>query len=82
MAPKDKADKELSMPVVGMLLLGAAGGIVTAASFGVINQWPVPVGTSPYFGASGGLVWGTVVGALMGLVLGFLLDDKYFSKSE
>lgn len=78
MAKKDTKD-EVSMPVAGMVVVGVGGALVTSASCEAIKYWPLPVSVTPYFGWQEGLAWGLVVGALVGLVIGYLMDEKYFS---
>ena len=78
MADNKSESKETSLPIAGMLLLSITGAIVVAISFAVVPYWPLPQGNEPYFGWETGAVWGAVVGAGMGLVLGFLTDDKHF----
>lgn len=80
MAEKQAGSKQLSMPVVGMLLLGGSGAVLTGASFAIMPYWPLPQGVDPYFGWETGAVWGAVIGAVMGLVIGFLTDDDRFDE--
>ncbi len=56
--------------------MGICGAIIVSACFVVIRYWPVPVSVAPYFGGRMGLVWGAVVGSLVGLCIGYLVDDK------
>ena len=72
-------DEAISMPIIGMLLVGISSAIVVAASFVMIRYWPLPVSIAPYFGGRVGLVWGAVAGSLIGLCLGYLVDEKNFS---
>ena len=81
MADKSNEKKELSMPVIGMLLFGPLGAIVSALSFVIMPHWPLPVSVSPYFGAGEGAAWGLVVGTITGLVIGYLVDDSHFPDS-
>jgi hypothetical protein len=48
----------------------------------VIRVWPQPASVAPYFGGRIGLIWGLVVGALFGLILGYLVDDAHFAEIE
>jgi hypothetical protein len=75
-------DEAISMPLLGMLVVGISSAIVVAASFVMIRYWPLPVSIAPYFGGRAGLVWGAVAGSLIGLCLGFLVDEKNFSGSN
>ncbi len=50
------------------------------SSFEVIKHWPLPVSVAPYFGWKMGALWGLVVGAVSGLVLGFCTDDSHFDE--
>jgi hypothetical protein len=72
-------DESLSMPLVGMLIVGILSAIVVSACFVMIRYWPQPVSIAPYFGGRVGLVWGAVAGSLIGLCLGYLVDEKHFS---
>lgn len=82
MTGKKDTASQLSMPVIGMLLLGTTGALITALSFKVVCYWPLPVSVSPYFGGKAGLVWGLIVGAISGLAIGFLVDDRHFSDTK
>ena len=79
MPEEKKSNSKLSMPIIGMLIMGIFGAIVVAASFKIVYYWPLPVGTAPYFGAKVGFIWGLVVGAISGLAIGYLVDDSHFS---
>ena len=70
------------LPSAAMVVIGVLSAIVVSASFVVIRYWPLPVSVAPYFGARQGAMWGLVVGAICGLVLGFLTDDSHFPESE
>ena len=70
----------LPMPLAGALLVGIAGALITATSFWFITIWPLPVSVEPMQDFNGGLVWGGVIGAIAGLVLGFLVDEKHFEE--
>ncbi len=81
MAKKSSKD-EVSLPVLGMVVVGVSGAIVTAASCEVIKYWPLPVSVTPYFGWQEGLSWGLIVGALVGLVIGYLMDEEHFNEQS
>ena len=68
----------LPMPMAGALLVGIAGALVTGTSFWFITIWPLPVSVEPMMDFQGGCVWGGVIGAIAGLVIGFLVDEKHF----
>jgi hypothetical protein len=68
------------MPLAGALLVGFVGALVTASSFWAITVWPLPVSVEPMVDFQGGLVWGGVIGAISGLVIGFLTDEKHFEE--
>jgi hypothetical protein len=70
----------LSLPIVGMLILGILGAITVAACFVVIRSWPLPESVAPYFGGRIGFVWGGIVGAVTGLIIGYLVDDQHFQE--
>jgi ABC-type uncharacterized transport system permease subunit len=78
----NKNKGELSLPMIGMIMLGLTGAIVTSASFYVINYWPLPVSIAPYYGPGEGFAWGLVAGGICGWVIGFLVDDKHFSDNQ
>ncbi len=68
----------LAMPLAGALLMSLVGAVVVGASFCVIKYWPLPASVAPVMGFEGGACWGAVVGALSGLVIGYLIDEKHF----
>jgi hypothetical protein len=79
MANKKGASQEgMPFPLMCGIWLGVFGGLLSAASFVVINYWPQPISVAPYFGFREGFVWGAVVGFAFGVILGFLCDDKHF----
>lgn len=71
-----------SLPVAAMIVMALVSALVVGGSFEVIKHWPLPVSIAPYFGFKGGAIWGLVVGAFSGLVLGFLTDDSHFEESS
>lgn len=72
----------MGLPTAALLLMAFLGAIVVGSSFAVIKYWPLPVSITPYMGFSGGFWWGLVVGAISGLVLGFLVDDHNLVKPK
>ncbi|HEY9678123.1 MAG TPA: hypothetical protein V6C76_08935 [Drouetiella sp.] len=82
MAEKKVAKSGWGLPSAAMVVVAILGAIVSGLSFKVIQYWPLPVSVAPYFGFREGALWGLVVGAVMGLVLGFLTDDSHFPESE
>lgn len=81
MAIKDKDQSGLGMPVTMMILLALAGAIVTSLCFIVVGYWPLPASIAPYFGWKGACAWGAISGGIMGLVLGYLMDDSHFERA-
>jgi len=75
----DKKTNNVNMPIVGMLILGILGAVIVSASCAVISHWPLPVSVVPYFGGAQGFWWGAVVGAITGLIIGYLVDEKHFT---
>lgn len=82
MAKKEQVNKGIGLPSAAMVVLGFAGAIVSGLSFVIIRYWPLPLSVAPYFGFKQGALWGLVVGAAFGLVLGFLTDDSHFQDSD
>jgi hypothetical protein len=82
MAKKEKANSGMGLPSAAMVVIGLAGALVSGLSFVIIRYWPLPVSVAPYFGFRQGAMWGLVVGAAFGLVLGFLTDDSHFPDSD
>jgi hypothetical protein len=74
-----KDNNQMSLPLCGMYTLGVSGAVVVAASFAIINHWPLPVAIAPYYGFDAGAAWGFVVGGLAGLCVGYIADEKHFS---
>jgi hypothetical protein len=83
MATKEKtrSDEGMGLPSAAMVAIALISALVTGGSFEVIKYWPLPVSVVPYFGFQGGVLWGLVVGAVSGLVLGFCTDDSHFADS-
>jgi hypothetical protein len=82
MATKEKkSDESIGLPSAAMVVIAVISAIVTGASFEIIKYWPLPVSVVPYFGWQGGVLWGLVVGAVSGLILGFCTDDSHFADS-
>jgi hypothetical protein len=69
-----------SFPVAAMIWIALIGAVVSALSFEIIKVWPLPVSVAPYFGWKLGSLWGLVVGAVSGLVLGFVTDETHFDR--
>jgi len=84
MAPKHgnkQSSGGISNSTRGMIFLGLLGGVLSSLSFIVISHWPLPVSVAPYFGGRIGLLWGVIVGAIAGWILGYVTDDKHFEES-
>ncbi len=80
MAKKDdNKPTEMSMPIIGMLLMAVLGAVVVAAQCEVIKVWPLPVSVAPYFGGDVGMWWGLIAGAVVGLMVGFVIDEKHYT---
>ncbi len=67
-----------NLPLNACFIMAIAAAVIVGASFEVIKFYPLPVSVDPYFDGITGGWWGLVVGAVTGLVLGYLTDDKYF----
>lgn len=80
-----KAARGMSYPILAMIVCALAGGVITGLSFQVITWWPLPISVAPYFEDSlfpTGFAWGAVIGALVGLVLGFITDEVHFEDAH
>lgn len=78
MANKENTSTGMSSPVIGMLVLGVASAIIVALQVAVVPYWPQPASVEPYFGWETGLWWGLIVGGLVGLYVGFIVDEKHY----
>lgn len=67
-----------NFPIQAMVIMALLGAVLTGASFEIIKVWPQPASVEPYFGFWGGAMWGLAVGAVTGLVIGFLTDERHF----
>jgi hypothetical protein len=81
MATKDNSESKsgIGLPSAAMVFVALISALVSGASFEIINYWPLPVSVVPYFGFREGALWGLVVGAVSGLILGFCTDDSHFA---
>lgn len=75
---KSESNSEMSLPIIGMLIMAPLGAVVVGAQMEVVNFWPLPVSIAPYFGAEVGVWWGLVVGALVGLFVGYIADERHY----
>ena len=71
-----------SFPVAAMIWIALISALVCGASFWIIKYWPLPASVAPYFGFKMGALWGLIVGAVSGLVLGFCTDDSNFDNAS
>lgn len=78
MAKKDSKPQEMSLPVIGMLLMSVAAALIVAGQCEVIKYWPLPVSVAPYFGGDVGFWWGLLAGGAVGLFVGFISDEKHY----
>jgi len=79
----DKARKSgSSFPLAAMIVIALVSALVAGGSFWIIKYWPLPASVAPYFGFKTGALWGLVVGAVSGLVLGFCTDDTNFDSAN
>lgn len=74
----DQKSEGLSLPIAGMLLVGIGSAVVVAGQTEVINFWPQPASVAPYFGWTQGLWWGLIPGGLIGLFLGWMVDERHY----
>jgi hypothetical protein len=71
-----------TFPLAATIVIALIAAVVSASSFEVIKYWPLPASVAPYFGWKMGALWGLVVGAVSGLVLGFCTDDSHFDEAS
>jgi hypothetical protein len=76
---EDSKPGTISLPIIGMLLMGVFGALVVAAQCEVIKFWPLPASVAPCFGGDVGLWWGLIVGGMVGLFVGFVVDEKHYN---
>lgn len=77
----DRPAAGFSYPILAMIVMALAGGLVTGLAFQVIVWWPLPISIAPYYEDSlfpTGFAWGAVSGALVGFVTGFITDESHF----
>jgi hypothetical protein len=80
--PKIQQTEGMSVPILGMLVMAIAGGLLVGSSFVAITAWPQPISVAPFFEDNlfgTGFAWGFIVGAFFGWLIGFLTDEKHFS---
>lgn len=78
MANKATSTEGMSLPIIGMLVMGIGGAVVVSLQCEVIKYWPQPPSVAPYFGWDVGLIWGLVAGACFGPLIGFIADEKNY----
>lgn len=79
MTPKKVEPKSgPNLPLSAAAIMAVLSAVIVGFSFEVIKYYPLPASVDPYFDGWTGAAWGAIVGAVTGLVLGYLTDDKYF----
>jgi ABC-type xylose transport system permease subunit len=78
----NKESTEMSSPVMGMCVMGLTGAVVVALQVAVVPYWPQPASVEPVFGWETGLWWGLIAGALVGLYIGFIIDEKHYDRFD
>jgi hypothetical protein len=78
MTPKKVEKTGSSFPLQAAFYMAILGAVVVGFSFEVIKYYPLPASVDPYFDGWTGSIWGAIVGAISGLVLGYLTDDNHF----
>jgi uncharacterized membrane protein len=82
MNEKPSSQNKLSTAFLAAIFLGVISAFVVGFSFEVIKFWPLPASVAPALTLEQGIWWGAIVGALTGLILGFLTDEKHFQHHE
>ncbi|MBN9395093.1 MAG: hypothetical protein J0H83_07605 [Candidatus Melainabacteria bacterium] len=80
MAAKKQGPSTIAIPA--LVLMAVLTAIISGASFEVIKVWPLPASVVPGLSLGGGIIWGLIVGAISGLVLGFCTDDIHFTPKQ
>lgn len=70
----------MSLPMIGMIVMGLGGAVSVGLSVEVIKVWPQPPSIAPYFGWNVGMWWGLIVGSLVGLYVGFIADESHYDQ--
>jgi len=81
MSNKSPDNQSPSLALAAMAVIGLISAVVVAGSFYVISYWPLPVSVAPLLTPNEGFAWGLVAGGVVGLVIGWLTDDKHFADS-
>lgn len=78
MTKKNSNSEGISLPHLGMVLMALSGAIVVGVGCKIINYWPLPASVLPYFGGKVGACWGLIVGAVVGLFVGYIADEANY----
>jgi len=70
-----------SLPILACLGMALLVGLVSGFSFEIIKVWPIPQSVEPALDFNQGFLFGAVIGAVSGLILGFVTDDNHFADS-
>lgn len=77
-----KNEAGMSLPMIGMFLVGIPAAVIVAASTEVINFWPLPPPVAPYFGWTEGVWWGLIPGAVVGMFIGWMVDERHYPDAK